>query len=195
MEDWVLTRYRLEGERAARLLLLVCIAVVRLPIAGCREEMSGISPTDTAKAVVAALVNKDESALRTLLAENSKPLLQVRSDMRERGVFYLVSPDTVGSADSCRVVLTKEDKNSAQVNLVPGSQSMKAFDKPLFPPSLKKDGIPLVLVKESGEWKLDLWATSDLLIDATLKANGGVLPVPVPPWWPGFLGMPGPPGE
>jgi len=163
--------------RTAALLLLVLV-LVGGGFAVWRYLLQPRGPMAVARAFMTTVAADDMEASKKYLSKDSLKMLEALSGLSA----YIKPSSLIGVPASARSLAgqpfeenkqyvlstVKVDANSAQINVKPGPTPAAAFDQASLGTRLR-DGVPIVLVKEPDDWKVDLGASAQ----ARLRLGGG----------------------
>lgn len=151
---------------------------------GCRDNKD--TPVGAAHAFIVAVVHDNREALRDTLTKDSLDMLaHSQAGTGIRTFSYLLGDGIVEERSGYELLLVRTGKDRAQVNLKAGKQPTQGFSDPSLPASFRRTGVPIIVRKDDGEWRVDLLATMELLVEHAPEDMEIA-----PKWWPGLPGVP-----
>jgi len=149
-------------------------------------------PTDCARRFIKAARANDTTGMRRCTSRSARRLV-VPDFLSAPGVGYFLQGEEfrVGTQYTLKVGSTSREK--VEVRLIPGPKPTHTFNVAVLPPQLRH-GVPLIVVREGGRWRIDLLETNMVLAMRTLgdlkSRHPTTLPGTPPPWMPPPPGMP-----
>lgn len=166
---------------------ILLFAAMGVLAGGCREHEE--TPVGVARGFVVAVVHDNREALRETLTKDSQDMLEhSQPGTGIRTFSYLLGRGIVEEGSQYELVLVHTGRHRAQVNLKAGKQPTQGFSDASLPASFRRTGVPIIVRKDDGKWRVDLLATMELLVEHAPEDTEIT-----PKWWPGLPGVPNAP--
>ncbi len=129
-------------------------------------------PKKAVRAFIEAAAAGDNTAVKASLCRSSAALLELSERYSGSGnpITGLGHGQQFKEGQDYSLDLKKVEGSRAQVNVVPTSA---AISSGTVPSSLPKDGMPVIVVKENGKWKVDLMQTAFSIQGGTSAPSSG----------------------
>lgn len=166
-------------------------------LVGCQTR-TRLEPVDRVAEFIEAMGAGNTNALPSLLNSGSRVMARTNLTRRNGVAAFVMEAARSERGKNYVLVGEQRDGDHAIVFLENGKTRMGIFADPTLPPSVRKHGLQVFLVRERGQWRIDLQTTEAQLVEMGLahleRVNKGKLPSAFPQWMPGPMGMPSPPG-
>ncbi len=168
-------RFRLKSHMHLAVILAAILAVLSL---GFNKDDNRVK---VVRSFITAVQCNDRDAIKQSLTMESRSILERSQPEAGINTFsYLLGGTNAKEGLHYKLVLTKAEKDLAYVNLKPGKEPTKGFRDPTLPKDFVRNGVPIVVIKDAGKWKVDLLATIELFIEHSAKD----VSENIPKWWP-----------